>query len=160
MKRGVLCMAGAEQKRSNAAGSKGTGVPVGSSKEQKKVGSSKMPRSGKGSAVRRVLDIHAIKAVLEDKGMTQVELARVLGYSSQAGVSGIITRRRTSLDKFVAVANALGYRVVVQKPTSMKSGCSVGDAGERDAVHGEPDTSASGYSDLFEVVTEWTVQDK
>ena len=118
MKRGVLCMAGAEKRN----------VPSGSAAAGAK----------KRKAVRRVLDTHAIKAVLDDKGMTQVELAKVLGYSSQAGVSGIITRRRTSLDKFVAVANALGYRVVVQKQ---------GETG-------------SEYLDLFDVVTEWTVQDK
>ncbi len=125
---------------------------------QSKAKSSEKRASARGTAVRRVLDSHAIKAVLDDKGMTQVELARVLGYSSQAGVSGIITRQRTSLDKFVAVANALGYRVVVQKPGRKNQDSSAGNTAEVDAVQGEPDAVSSGYSDLFEVVTEWTVK--
>lgn len=57
----------------------------------------------------------AIRAILEESGITQTAFAEMLGYRHQSGISGRLNTLRTSVDKLGEMADVLGYEIVLRK---------------------------------------------
>ena len=55
-----------------------------------------------------------ILAILKEKGMTQSDLAKMVGLRNQSNVSETL-KREIKVSVFVRFLNALGYRVVIEK---------------------------------------------
>lgn len=82
--------------------------------------------------MRRVYDRDVIRTVMDECGITQQELADLMGYSTQSAVSQIKNRKRCSLEKVVAALNKMGCTLIVKR---------------NDVA-------------LFEVVTDWEIEKK
>ena len=57
-----------------------------------------------------------VRAVMSADGITQMELAKKLGYKTQSGVGNALNRENgMRVDVFVKMMNAMGYDVVVRR---------------------------------------------
>ena len=57
-----------------------------------------------------------VAAVMKDEGVTQIELARKLQWSSQQVVGNKLTRQTSMrVEDFVKMLDAMGYEVIVKK---------------------------------------------
>ena len=57
-----------------------------------------------------------VAAVMKDEGVTQIELARKLQWSSQQVVGNKLTRQTSMrVEDFVRMLDAMGYEVIVKK---------------------------------------------
>ena len=57
-----------------------------------------------------------VRAVMTSDGITQMELARTLGYKTQSGVGNALSRDNgMRVDVFVKMMNAMGYDVIVRR---------------------------------------------
>lgn len=65
--------------------------------------------------MRRVYDRDVIRTVMDEHGITQQELADLMGYSTQSAVSQITNRKRCSLEKVVAALNKMGCTLIVKR---------------------------------------------
>ena len=55
-----------------------------------------------------------IRRCMKAKGVTQEELAKLMGYSSQSGVTGILNRHKSMrVSNLVYMLNILGYEIIV-----------------------------------------------
>lgn len=54
--------------------------------------------------------------ILKEKGLTQSDLAKMVGLRNQSNVSETL-KREIKVSVFVKFLNALGYRVVIEKKT-------------------------------------------
>lgn len=82
--------------------------------------------------MRKVYDSEVIKAVMNECGVTQQELADLMGYRSQSAISQITNRKRCSLEKVVSALNKMRCELVVQRNGIV----------------------------LFEIVTDWEIEKK
>lgn len=57
-----------------------------------------------------------VRTVMSADGITQMELAKKLGYKTQSGVGNALNRENgMRVDVFVKMMNAMGYDVVVRR---------------------------------------------
>lgn len=82
--------------------------------------------------MRKVYDRSVIKAVMDECGVTQQELADMMGYRTQSAVSQITNRKRCSLEKVVAALNKMGCELIVTRNNVA----------------------------LFEIVTDWEIESR
>ena len=77
-----------------------------------------------------------IRTVMKDKGVTQVALAAMMGFSSQGTVGNMLKRENIDTDVLIGILDKLGYEVVVQPKTQgqRKAGSIVIEASGKESV--------------------------
>lgn len=65
--------------------------------------------------IESLKDADVIREAILDQGITQAGLASLLGYKHQSSVSGRLSGKSMSTERFVTMLSAMGYEVVVRK---------------------------------------------
>lgn len=77
-----------------------------------------------------------LKVAMKEKGVTQVALAFMMGFSSQGSIGNMLKRENMDSDVFVELLDNLGYEVVVQPKTQgqRKAGSMVVETSGKESV--------------------------
>jgi len=65
--------------------------------------------------IKEMMGTAIIRDVMKQDGVTQQNLADLLGYRSNSAVAGRLSAPHISAEKLVEMLNALGYEVIVRK---------------------------------------------
>ena len=76
-----------------------------------------------------------VREIMKNKGISQKELAKLLGYNTQSGVAERLAGKSMRVDTFVSFLEVLGYKLVVvsNSPNKDKSKWVVRDNVEEEA---------------------------
>ena len=76
-----------------------------------------------------------VREIMKNKGISQKELAKLLGYKTQSGVAERLAGKSMRVDTFVSFLEVLGYKLVVvsNSPNKDKSKWVVRDNVEEEA---------------------------